>query len=125
MNRLLSLYFVVSGAGALFAGSLPYSASGSTYTGANVSYQYGILDYTGSSSTYFRGVTSGSSYATVPFSIQVVLTAASNYLLNSASLTFTGNNYAGSTYSYYTSSGSQGSYQTSSYGCGFFGGYPC
>ena len=125
MNRLLLLCFVVSSAGTLFAGSLPYSASGSTYTGASVSYQYGVYDYTGSSTAYFSGVTSGSSYATVPFSIQVALPAASNYLLNSASLTFTGNNYAGGAYSYYTSSGSQGSYQTSSYGCGFFGGYPC
>ena len=125
MNRLLLLCFVVSSAGTLFAGSLPYSASGSTYTGASVSYQYGVYDYTGSSSTYFRGVTSGSSYATVPFSIQVALPAASNYLLNSASLTFTGNSSIRDAYIYYTDSASRGFYQSSSSGCGSWGSYPC
>lgn len=114
---------------AAFAGPLPYSTSNGVSTNAALSYTYGINDFVGSSSIAFSGVKSGSTYVQVPFTFSLALPTISDYILNSASLTFSGTASNGSANASATG-GSAGSYVTGSYPiyccCDSFGGsYQC
>ena len=108
MRSLFVLVVVaIVAASTISAGSLPYTTDGSVSTSASVNYGFYINDLVGGgfSSDGYNGTTS----IKVAFTINLILPTVSNYILNSASITFSGDSSTGAASITSVSSGSQGS----------------